>query len=169
MGVAFACGLIASVAITWFFPRVDEQAKLTQEVVSAHVRSLMVAHLADVISTDEHTVKPWFAGKLDFSPPVFDLTKEGFALVGGRLDYIVEQRAVAALVYQHHLHTINVFVWPSDGNVSREVKILNRQGFNLARWKDSGMQFWAVSDLSPGDLQGFAQLLRKQGANTRPG
>lgn len=161
--LAFACGLLVSVALLRVFPQVDEQEHLVQDLVAGHVRSLMVAHLSDVVSSDQHTVKPWFTGKLDFSPPVSDLAREGFPLVGGRLDYM-EQRAVAALVYQHRLHTINLFVWPassSSGAATRAKMPAPRQGFNLVHWTASGLQFWAVSDISPEDLQIFAALLRR--------
>jgi anti-sigma factor RsiW len=132
---------------------------LTQEVVASHIRSLMVNHLADVPSTDEHTVKPWFNGKLDFSPPVSDLAKQGFPLVGGRLDYL-NNRPVAALVYQRDKHVINVFIWPSDNSAQTGGPIKTHQGYRVIRWTGSGMNFWVVSDLEQSQLAKFTDLLK---------
>src|SRR6266496_936736 len=132
---------------------------LTQDVVASHIRSLMVNHLADVRSTDEHTVKPWFNGKLDFSPPVSDLAKQGFPLVGGRLDYL-NNRPVAALVYQRDKHVINVFVWPADNSGQTGGPIKTLQGYHVIRWASSGMNFWVVSDLEQNQLAKFTDLLK---------
>ncbi|MDN0077446.1 anti-sigma factor [Crenobacter sp. SG2303] len=141
---------------------------LPDEVLTAHVRALLPGHLADVASTDQHTVKPWFAGRLDFSPPVYDLASAGFPLVGGRLDYL-QHRRVAALVYRYKLHVINVYVWPVDPTAVQRQTRLSRQGYQLVAWNQEGMNFWAVSDLNGTDLGRFVSLLQeKQGGAKEP-
>ena len=136
---------------------------LTQELVASHVRSQMLpSHRFDVASSDPHTVKPWFEGKLDFSPPVKDLVAEGFPLIGGRLDYL-HGRAVAALVYQRRKHSINLFIWPSSAGDLAAPKTSTRQGFHLLQWTRSGMTFCAVSDLNEGELQEFGLLIQGHG------
>jgi anti-sigma factor RsiW len=158
---AAAAVLVLSVGagMTLWRPASSRGDAIADEVVNSHVRSLMANHLFDVQSTDLHTVKPWFLGKLDFSPPVVDLTPNGFPLVGGRLDY-VSGRAVAALVYQRQKHTINVFVSPQASELSSRDVVLTVRGFNIRHWIHNGMSFWAVSDLNSAALGQFASALQ---------
>ncbi len=132
---------------------------LAAEVQSAHIRSLMGNHLTDVTSSDQHTVKPWFNGKLDFSPPVVDLASQGFPLIGGRLDAL-DGHPVAALVYQRNKHLINLFIWPSGDNAPG-VQSSTDNGYHLFHWIQGGMAYWAISDLESSQLQAFVKLVQE--------
>jgi len=155
-GFAAAFALMLAVGVYLAMPGADE--RLADDIVAAHVRSLMVDHAFDVASSDSHTVKPWFAGKLDYSPPVVDLAAQGFALVGGRLDYL-DRRPVAALVYKHRQHLINLFILPAARGA--RPRSLDQQGFHLAAWDRAGMTWWAVSDLNAQELAQFRAALEK--------
>lgn len=133
------------------------QQILTDELVASHLRSLQVDHLTDLVSSDQHTVKPWFNGKLAFAPPVIDLAAQGYPLIGGRLDYLAGQN-VAVLVYRRHRHPINVTIWPGKDLPSRP-QMTDRQGYHLVRWSAGGMNFSAVSDLGENELMQFVALL----------
>ena len=152
-GVATAC---LALMLTLSLTRPSAQQRLTQEIVSSNIRSLMANHMLDVVSTDQHTVKPWFNGKLDFSPPVKDLAAQEFPLIGGRLDYI-GSRSVAALVFQRHKHVINLFIWPANGKDMNPAGSAAIQGYNVIHWAKAEMTFWAVSDLNEKELMEFVQ------------
>jgi len=157
-----AAMLLIVCSVMLFLPTHAPRGQI-DDLIGSHVRSLEENHLLDVASTDQHTVKPWFAGKLEFSPPVIDLSAEGFPLIGGRLDYL-DQKKVAALIYRRDKHLINLFIWP--GDTTPEVDA--RQGFNLIRFECKGMTCWAVSDLNAVELQQFADLFKAQkAASTR--
>jgi anti-sigma factor RsiW len=120
----------------------------------------MANHLTDVASSDQHTVKPWFDGKVNFAPEVMDLAHEGFPLVGGRLDYL-DNRPVAALVYQRRKHFINVFIWPAEPGSTANPRAITRQGYHLLHWRDDDLNYWAVSDVSESELVALQQLIQK--------
>jgi anti-sigma factor RsiW len=152
----------ATVGLYTTLPGVDE--RIEDEIVASHVRSLLVDHAVDVASSDQHTVKPWFSGKIDFSPPVRDFAAEGFPLVGGRLDYI-DHHPVAALVYKRAQHTINVFALPEpEGTRDAAPRTASTHGFHTVRWTRDGMTFWAVSDVGAEDLARLVALLRTSDA-----
>jgi anti-sigma factor RsiW len=134
--------------------------RLLEEAVGDHARALLTDHAFDVASSDQHTVKPWFADKLDFSPPVHDLAATGFPLIGGRLDYL-DHRRVAVLAYRKGQHEIDVFVWPGDrGDSAVSSPVRTSRGYNVVRWSENGMNFFAVSDVATQDLQQLMALMR---------
>lgn len=155
---AFAAGVLATLLVVSFYGQISKDDPLLGEVVAAHVRSMQVAHLSDVVSSDQHTVKPWFAGKLDYAPPVADHAAQGYALQGGRLDYL-GGRPVAALVYRYQQHVINVYVWPIQQSGEQQPRVMAVvQGFNVSAWRHLGMQYWAVSDVRAEELNTLAHL-----------
>ena len=149
-----AVSALAASGVVAVVLRQDDQQRILSEVVSAHLRSLQAGHLIDVVSTDQHTVKPWFNGKLDVAPPVVDLTAQGFMLIGGRLDYI-DARAIGAVVYKRRQHVINLFVSQTSSTEHRPPKTQTMQGFNCRRWGERGLNFWAVSDIGADELAEF--------------
>jgi anti-sigma factor RsiW len=153
-----ACLLLAAATFVLDFQHHRER-NLMSEIASDHVRSLMATHLTDVLNSDQHTVKPWFTGKLDFSPDVRDLSSDGFDLLGGRLEYI-DGHSAAAIVYQRGKHVINVFMWPSPG-FDPQPQTMALQGFNLVEWKQAGMYYCVASDLNQQELSEFALMLRR--------
>jgi anti-sigma factor RsiW len=162
LGSMLSAAVAASLVITVIRP--DQDQRILGEVVSAHLRSLQAEHLTDVQTSDQHTVKPWFNGRLDVAPPVVDLAAHGFALVGGRLDYI-DGRAVAAIVYRRHSHVINLFV-TQGSSFGQGATLKTVQGFNVKLWSEQGLYFCAVSDINADELQEFKEKFE---AATRPG
>ena len=158
-GAAFAAVILGFV----FFQttRTARNDTVVDQVVANHVRSLLAAQVVDVVSSDQHTVKPWFDGKIDFAPEVHDLAASGFPLVGGRLDYL-DGKTVAALVYQRNKHPINLFITPTATNRSTTgPTVMSRRGYNVLAWMNNGLKYWAVSDLNQNELREFAQLFER--------
>ncbi len=162
--IAAAAMFLLAIGVMWavvpYYRYAGESDVLIHEVVADHVRSLMVDHLTDVQSSDQHTVKPWFDGKLDFSPAVRDFTEQGFPLVGGRLDYLAN-RPVAALAYHRRQHYINVFLWPAGNAAAEPQKNTSRDGYNVIHWSQQGMNYWVISNLNSEELMVLVGLLRE--------
>jgi len=142
----------------WLVHAADVRGRLEHDVISAHVRSLLQANPIEVAAADTHVVKPWFSGRIDFSPDVKDLSADGFALVGGRLDYVGERR-VGVLVYRRQRHIINVFSWPDGARAAQAPELMTRHGYTLVSWTRAGLNYWAISDLDAGELARLAELL----------
>ena len=151
-----AASLIVAVSIGWLGGSLVVQGgRQTDELVAGYIRVAMSEHGVDVASSDRHTVKPWFAGRIDYAPPVHDLTQEGFPLVGGRLD-VIDGRKVAVLVYRHNQHRIALTLWPSASSGNSPATVTQRDGFALAEWRHDGFDMHAVADLAPADMKAFA-------------
>src|SRR5438105_5411544 len=159
LGPAVGGALAASLAML-LLVQPSQQAGLEQQLISSHVRSLQPGHLTDVQTTNQHIVKPWFNGRIDFSPPVPELADQGFPLAGGRLDSI-DGKTVAAIVYHRRLHTVNLFVWPAKDTTKRSFV---KDGFEVTEWSRNGLRYAAVSDIPPADLQQFHKLFEQRSA-----
>jgi anti-sigma factor RsiW len=160
--MAIAATILLAVSLAWNFSLLQSRRAsvdiIAQDVLSSHVRSLIGTHLLDVPSSDQHTVKPWFNGKLDFSPEVKDFSTQGFPLIGGRIEYLVD-RPVAALVYRRRQHIVNLFTWPSLSSANNAE--LTWRGYNVIHWNNKSMTYWAVSDLGISELQEFTSFYKE--------
>jgi anti-sigma factor RsiW len=157
--VSFAMGLSFALLVLPIVPRLGLEGPTDATLVADHVRALGVGPLTEVVSTDRHTVKPWFQGRIDYAPPVFDLAADGFPLIGGRIEHLRGDR-VATLAYASNRHVIDVFVWPSDARTAPVPSV--HKGFNLLHWADGSMQYWAVSDVERAEMARFARLWQER-------
>jgi anti-sigma factor RsiW len=158
LGPGAVGALAASLAMLTLIPPGTQSVVVDQQLVSSHVRSLQPGHLTDVQTTNQHIVKPWFNGRIDFSPPVPELADQGFPLAGGRLDSI-DGKTVAAIVYHRRLHTVNLFVWPAKDGADRSFV---KDGFAVTEWSRNGLRYAAVSDIPPAELREFHKLFEQR-------
>lgn len=156
---SFALGVLATALLLPLAREASFGAPIEAELVADHVRALRVGPLTEVVSTDRHTVKPWFQGRIDFAPPVLDLAADGFPLKGGRIEHVRGQ-TVAALAYGRDRHLIDLFVWPADAPAAPRHRV--ERGFNVVHWADGSMQYWAVSDVEREELETLARLWRER-------
>ncbi len=159
LAIAATVLLAVSIALYASSIRYAQREAIAQTLIASHVRSLMANHLLDVASTDQHTVKPWFNGRIDFSPEVQDFGPQGFPLIGGRLDY-VDGKTVAALIYRRRQHLINLFTWPARSSYTKDGQFA-RNGFNVLQWSEGSMTYWLVSDLDSAELRDLRRLCGK--------
>jgi anti-sigma factor RsiW len=163
LGTAIAATAVVTWTVALQLNNPSQDDAISEQVIAGYARSALTSHITDVATSDKHTVKPWLSSKLDYSPPVTDLTTAGFPLVGGRLDYL-DSRPVATLVYRHRQHLINLFVWPdSKSGKPAAMRTLAKHGYHLLHWADADMTYWAISDVDPADLKTFAETY----ANTK--
>ena len=164
--ISSGTAVVALILLGAYFFRTPGLPSIIQEAVADHIRSLQVSHIMDVASTDQHTVKPWFAGKLDYSPPVIDLAPSGYPLIGGRLD-VLDGRTVAAIIYQRRRHDINLFIWPSDTH-DLPGHFYIQHGYHILGWSKSGMNYLAISDLAEKEFRDFVKMIQDQTVEARP-
>ena len=157
-GFAFGATLSGAVAASGLLllVRDDRERRIAGDLVSAHLRSLQDARLTDVETSDQHTIKPWFNGKLDVAPPVVDLTANGFTLLGGRLDYL-DDKPCAVIVYKRRKHVINLFIEQNTQAIDQAASTMTVQGFNIRHWSEAGLDFWVVSDINAEELVEFGK------------
>lgn len=158
----FALGVLCMALVLPLLPRLNPSGPIDADLVASHVRALQVGPLTEVASSDRHTVKPWFQGRLDFAPPVLDLADAGFPLLGGRIEHL-RGATVATLAYARNRHVVDLFIWPS---ADRQAPVRSvRRGFNLVHWSDGSMQFWAVSDMDREEVEAFTRLWQQRAAS----
>jgi len=158
---SFALGMLCMALLVPLAQRVNFGEPLDADLVADHVRALQSGSIAEVMSSDRHTVKPWFQGRLDYAPPVIDLASDGFPLVGGRIEH-VRGEVVATLAYTRNRHVVDLFVWPSSEHKPTVRQV--RRGFNVVHWADGSMQYWAVSDMDREEIESFTRLWQQRTA-----